>query len=206
MRKKMRPMKLMVTMVVGLLLTAGCGSSRDERLVAMAQQNIAEQVRQNERMAAQSVQIAEASKRLVEADSKARQEMLQAQAALQDEIQGARNNVDRQRDLLESERREIADQRYRDPIVAESIGAVGLTIACLLPLMLAGYVVHCLRHTVDSDEALSELLVMELAGEQPGVLTSSLNQAARIEHRPLIESEQSDHAISPDDEPPFCAP
>jgi len=204
MRKKMSPMKLIV--MAALFLTAGCSESRDERLVVMAEKNIAEQVRQNERMAAQSVQIAEASKRLVEADSQARQEMLQAQAALQDEIQGARNNVDRQRDLLESERREIADQRYRDPIVAESIGAVGLTIACLLPLMLAGYVVHCLRHTVDGDEALSELLVMELAGEQPGVLTSSLNQAARIEHRPLIESEQSDHAISPDDEPPFCAP
>jgi hypothetical protein len=200
----MSPMKLIV--MAALFLTAGCSESRDERLVVMAQKNIAEQVRQNERMAAQSVQIAEASKRLVEADSQARQEMLQAQAALQDEIQGARNNVDRQRDLLESERREIADQRYRDPIVAESIGAVGITIACLLPLMLAGYVVHCLRHTVDGDEALSELLVMELAGEQPGVLTSSLNQAARIEHRPLIESEQSDHAISPDDEPPFCAP
>ena len=200
----MSPMKLIV--MAALFQTAGCGESRDERLVVMAEKNIAEQVRQNERMAAQSIQIAEAAKRLVAADSQARQEMLQAQAALQDEIQGARNNVDRQRDLLESERREIADQRYRDPIVAESIGAVGLTIACLLPLILAGYVVHCLRHTVDSDEALSELLVMELAGEQPGVLTSSLNQAARIEHRPLIESEQSDHAISPDDEPPFCAP
>jgi hypothetical protein len=34
-------------------------------------------------------------------------------------------------------------------------------------------------------------------------LTSPLNQAARIDHRPLIEGEQSDHAISPDDEPPF---
>ena len=183
----------------------GCGSSGDERLVVMAQKNIAEQARQNERMAAQSIQIAEAAKRLVAADSQARQEMLQAQAALQDEIQVARNNVDRQRDLLEGERREIADRRYRDPIVAESIGAVGLTIACLLPLMLAGYIVHCLRRNIDSDEALSELLVMELAGEQPGVLTSSLSQATRIEHRPVIESDCSDLAMSPDDdeEPPF---
>jgi hypothetical protein len=203
MRKKMRPMKLMAMIAVGLLVTAGCGSSGDERLVVMAQKNIAEQARQNERMAEQSIQIAEASKRLVEADSQARQEMLQAQAALQEEIQLARNNVDRQRDLLESERREIAGQRHRDPIVAESIGAVGLGIACLLPLVLAGYIVHCLRRNMDSDEALSELLIMEIAGEQPGILTSSLNQAGRIEHRPLIESEQSDHAISPDDEPPF---
>jgi hypothetical protein len=201
MRKKMSPMKLIV--MAALFLTAGCGESRDERLVVMAEKNIAEQVRQNERMAEQSIQIAEASKRLIEADSQARQEMLQAQAALQEEIQLARNNVDRQRDLLESERREIADQRHRDPIVAESIGAVGLGIACLLPLVLAGYIVHCLRRNMDSDEALSELLIMEIAGEQPGVLTSSLNQAGRIEQRPLIESEQSDHAISPDDEPPF---
>jgi hypothetical protein len=196
-------MKLMAMIAVGLLVTAGCGSSGDERLVVMAQKNIAEQARQNERMAEQSIQIAEASKRLVEADSQARQEMLQAQAALQDEIQLARNNVDRQRDLLESERREIADQRHRDPIVAESSGAVGLGIACLLPLVLAGYIVHCLRRNMESDEALSELLITEIAGEQPGVLMSPLNQAARIDHRPLIEGEQSDHAISPDDEPPF---
>lgn len=198
MLKKMRVMELM--MMAALLLTAGCGGdSGDERLVIMAQQNIAEQVRQNERMAAQSIQIAEASKRLVEADSQARQEMLQAQAGLQEEIQLARNNVDRQRDLLESERREIADHRYRDPIVAESIGAVGLTIACLLPLILAGYIVRCMRRNMDSDEALSELLVMELAGEQPGVLTSSLSQAARIEHRPVIDSHRSEDAVSPDD-------
>ena len=168
MLKTMRVLELM--MMVALLLTAGCGGdSGDARLVAMAQHNIAEQARQNERMAAQSIQIAEASKRLVEADSQARQEMLQAQAGLQEEIQLARNNVDRQRDLLESERREMADQRFRDPIVAESIGAVGLTIACLLPLFLAGYIVHCLRRNIDSDEALSELLVMEIAGEQPGL-------------------------------------
>jgi hypothetical protein len=199
----MELMVIVMTVMAGLLFTAGCGSSGDERLVAMAQQNIAEQARQNERMAAQSIQIAEASKRLVEADSQARQEMLQAQAGLQEEIQLARNNVDRQRDLLESERREMADQRFRDPIVAESVGAVGLTIACLLPLFLAGYIIHCLRRNMDSDEALSELLVMEIAGEQPGLLTSSLNQAARIEHRPLIDSEQSDHAMSPDDAPPF---
>jgi hypothetical protein len=202
----MHPRKLMLMMAVvaGLLLVAGCGSSSDERLVVMAQKNIAEQARQNERMAAQSIQIAEASKRLVEADSQARQEMLQAQAALQEEIQVARNNVDRQRDLLESERREISDRRYRDPIVAESIGAVGLTIACLLPLLLAGYIVHCLRRNTDSDEVLSELLVRELAGEQPGLLTSSLNRAARLQHRPDIESDRSDDALSPDDEePPF---
>ena len=68
MRKKLRPMKLMVivmTVMAGLSLAAGCGSSGDERLVVMAQKNIAEQSSQNERMAEQSIQIAEASKRLV---------------------------------------------------------------------------------------------------------------------------------------------
>ena len=43
-----------------------------------------------------------------------------------------------QRDLLEAERREIAGQRFRDPIIAN----VGLVLACLLPLVLGIYVLH----------------------------------------------------------------
>ena len=68
---------------------AGCSRPLDERLAEMAQQTVAEQVRQNERMADQSQavveeshQLAEAAKELVERDAEARRELIAAQTEL----------------------------------------------------------------------------------------------------------------------------
>jgi hypothetical protein len=55
---------------------------------------------------------------------------------VQKQIQAQRAEFDRQRDGLERERRELAAQRGRDPIVAQAIGAFGIMLACLLPLLL----------------------------------------------------------------------
>lgn len=192
-------------MIPAILMTiTGCGSTSDERLVSLAEKSSSEQARQNERMAEQSTQVAEASKHLVEADSQARRELIRANSSMQADIEFARANLDSQRDLLESERCEIAQQRQRDPVIAEAIGAVGLTLACLLPLLLAGYIIRCLRQNLDSDEALSELLVMELASDQPSFLSST--QLARIEHQSGDDdsSTPDDEASSQDaEQPPF---
>ena len=93
-----------------------------------------------------------------------------------------RASLDRQREDMEQERRNIAAQRQRDPIVAQTISAVGLTLACLLPLLLAGYVVYSLNRSSDDNDALSELLIMEMTADQPLLLPSSLPTVAAIEH------------------------
>ncbi len=79
--------------------------------------------------------------------------------------------VGQQRDKLEGERREIAQERIRDPIIAEAIVQFGLLLACLLPLVLAGYMVYTLRHTASQDDAVvAEFLVADLVAEHPLLL------------------------------------
>jgi hypothetical protein len=174
-----------------LLLATGCTDSRDERFNQLAQQALREQAEQNKRLAEQSKQIAEASRRLVEGDAAARKDLLAAQKQLTSELHSERAGIDRQREELEQERRNIAAQRHRDPVIAQAIGAVGLTLACLLPLLLAAYVIHAVNQNGDDNAALSELLVMEITAEQPLLLPISPRPVAALEHSPLLEDDET---------------
>ena len=189
MPKNLSPAATMLMMT--LLLMTGCADSRDEEFRQLAQQTIRQQAAQNERMAKQSQQIVEASKHLVANDAQARKEMIGAHAALQKELQTERANINQQLTELESERREIARQRGRDPIIAQAIGGVGLTLACLLPLLLAGYVIYSLNRSSDDSDALSEMLVMEIVAEKPILLPISPRPVATLEHSPLPEDDET---------------
>ena len=193
--KNLSPGVAMLTMT--LLLAAGCADSGDERFRQLAQQALYEQSEQNKRLAEQSKQIAEASRRLVEGDAAARKDLLAAQKQLTSELHTERASLDRQREDMEQERRNIAAQRHRDPLIAHTVSAVGLTLACLLPLLLAGYVIYALNRSNDDNDALSELLIMEMTADQPLLLPSSLTTVAAIEHTPSLpdapdESNQAD--------------
>ncbi len=189
MPKNLSPVAMLTMM---LLMAAGCADSRDEEFRQLAQQTIRQQAAQNERMAKQSQQIVEASKHLVANDAQARKEMIAAHATLQKELQTERANINQQLTELESERREIARQRGRDPIIAQAIGGVGLTLACLLPLLLAGYVIYSLNRSSDDSDALSEMLVMEIVAEKPILLPISPRPVAALEHTPPSEGDETD--------------
>ncbi len=88
---------------------------------------------------------------LVDRDAQCRQELNELQRESQSAIQVERQSIDRQREDLEAERRQIADERQRAPIIAAAISQVGLVLACLLPLVLCGYLLYVLRHTGDND-------------------------------------------------------
>ena len=60
----------------------GCSSS-DDRYVQLSQQSVARQAEQNRQMAQQSQQVAEATHELVQADARARAEMIEAQRSLE---------------------------------------------------------------------------------------------------------------------------
>lgn len=110
-------------------------------------------------------------------DPEARAEMIEEVIAnahqeligLQHNLEEQQVQINNQRDQLESERREIANQRHRDPVIAAAISNVGLVLACLIPLTLAGYLLYCLRDRSD-DEAVGELLIQELTSDRPLVL------------------------------------
>jgi len=96
-------------------------------------------------------------------------------------LQQDQAEVGRQRDQLEGDRRDIAAQRHRDPLIAAAITNIGLILACLLPLVLCVVILRSLRNPVTDEEALTELLVQEIVAEQPLLLSAEPRPPA-LEH------------------------
>jgi hypothetical protein len=162
------------------IIFAGCGKPTDERLADFAERTMTEQARQNQRMAeqsqavvAESHQLAEAAKELVVRDAEARREMISANQSMTSQLQEQQATIVTGHDKLEQERREIARQRHRDPIIAAAIDNFGLVIACLLPLLVAVYVIRQMRTQEPDHAAVAELLVLELTSDQPRLLPQS---------------------------------
>tara|TARA_R110002095_G_scaffold181639_3_gene158907 strand:- start:788 stop:1384 length:597 start_codon:yes stop_codon:yes gene_type:complete len=158
-------------------MIAGCSRSPDERLAEFAQQTMTEQSRQNQRMADQSEaiveeshQLAEAAKELVERDAEARRELIAAQQKLTSQLNNQQSAIYTGHEQLEQDRREIAEQRHRDPIIAAVIQNVGLIIACLLPLLVAVQVIWQMQSQEPDHAAVAELLTLELTSEEPLLL------------------------------------
>ena len=132
------------TLVV--LIAIGCSSS-DDRLVDLSQKSADRQADQNRLVEANNRQVLEATKRLVEADARGRTENLE----LHRQIEVERSGVNQQRDALEHERRQIAAQRNRDPIIAESIQLAAGLIAAVLPLLVCLFLLRGLFDKPDQE-------------------------------------------------------
>ena len=139
---------------------------------------------------------------LVDRDAQCRQELTELQRDSQSSVQAERQSVDRQREDLANERRQIADERHRAPLVAAAISQVGLVLACLLPLVLCGYLLYVLRHSGDDDAAVTEMLIEELVADRPRFLptpgSAAIGEEAplpSIEHAP--DAEGDPHPESP---------
>lgn len=166
---------LMTVLIPGTI--TGCSPAPDERLAEFAQQTMTEQSRQNQRMADQSGaiveeshQLAEAAKELVERDAEARRELLAAQQELASQLNEQQSTIYTGHDQLEQDRRDIAEQRHRDPIIAAVIQNVGLIIACLLPLLIAVQVIWQMKSQEPDHAAVAELLTLDLTSEEPLLL------------------------------------
>lgn len=186
-------MRLTDPLVLAVLaLAAGYRDQPDARWAKFAEQSIQAQARQNEQMADQSRQIAEASRELVAADAEARRELTAAHAKRQQDLQQERGNLDRQRMDLDQDRRDLQQERRVDPIIAEAITAVGVLLACLAPLALAGYVLDTIHRPDTEAEAVNELLLSEFTAERPILLT--------FPPRPLAEWTHASPSLSAPEE------
>ncbi len=161
------------------LTLAGC-YDENVRVAEVAREAANRQAEQNRQMAELHKQVAEGSKRLVEAEAQTRGEL----TALQRDLQQSQADVGRQRDQLEGERREFADHRHRDPIVAAVITDFGMVLACILPLLLAAYVLYCVRDPAQTDATMAEILVQELVAEKPFLLPPP-KFTPGLENRPI---------------------
>jgi hypothetical protein len=127
-----------------VLIAIGCNSS-DDRLVELSRQSTERQAEQNRLVETNNRQVLEATNRLIDADAKSRTENVE----LHRQIESERAGINEQRDALEQERRQIAGERIRDPIIAESIQAVGGLIAAILPLLVCLFLLRGLFHKSD---------------------------------------------------------
>ena len=201
-----------ITMLITVLIPAtiaGCSQAPDERLAKFAQQTMTEQVRQNQRMADQSEaiveeshQLAEAAKELVEHDAEARRELIAAQQKLTSQINEQQSAIYKGHELLEQNRRELAEQRHRDPIIAAVIQNIGLVIACLLPLLVAVQVIWQMQSQEPDHAAVAELLTLELTSEEPLLLPGP-----RLRQSTLAQQDEETHFAviagdSPDEDDP----
>ena len=177
---------LVVAVAVLLVPLMGCGHS-DERLARLAEQSLRQQAEQNREMSELNREVAQTHQELI---------------GLQHDLEGQQAEVNHQRDQLESERREIAKQRHRDPIIAAAINNVGLVLACLVPLALAGYLLYCLRDQSD-DQAVGEILIEELVSEQPALLPPPHADTAVIEDQRKPRPPSIAQAEAHEDEKPI---
>jgi DNA repair exonuclease SbcCD ATPase subunit len=201
----------MVAAVLPLAIIAGCGRSPDERLAEFAQQSMAEQRKQNDRIADQSQaivqeshQLAEAAKELVKSDAEARRELIAAQQELTAQLNEQQSAIYTGHEQLEQDRREIAEQRHRDPIIAAMIRDFGLMIACLLPLLVAVLVIRQMQSQEPDHAAVAELLTLELTSDKPLLLPGPQRGRHKLTH----DEEEAQHALIAGDstndvEPPF---
>ncbi len=134
---------MLLIAVMGMI--GGCSKGPDQRLTELAESSLAQQSRQNEAAAENNRQIAEAARQLVQADAHAREQLIRSNREQQAEIQQSYNRLDQARDDLERERQAIAEQRQRDPVVAEAIRGLGLLLAVLFPLGVAGYLLYVIN-------------------------------------------------------------
>ena len=168
----------------GLLLSLliGCDSP-DGRLVELSERSAERQAEQNAQMARQSQEVATASRALVEADAKARAELLATQQKLQQGLQAERSHLNHQHEDLASQRQElVADQQelvsdrhqlvetiQREPVIAQTLLTTAVIIGSLLPLVLGFKILHALGPE-DHEQGLADLLVLELVDEQSPLL------------------------------------
>jgi hypothetical protein len=160
----------------------------------MAQQSTERQAEQNREMAKLNQQVSENAKQLVERDAQCRNDLNKLQHQVHQAATAERQNIDRQRESLESERRDIATKRHRDPVIAAALMQVGLILACLLPLVFCVYLLRAQRNEEVSEQVVAELLMHELVAEQSPLLGSQNVErpALGIERPPKLPAVSED--------------
>ena len=160
------PIALAAVILAILFLVTGCDENR--RVAEVAREAADRQAEQNRQIAHQNHEIAEATKTLVEADAGSRKELV----GLQRDLQGDQAEAAKQRDLLESERRQIAATRLRESLLAPIIEQVVAALVCATAIALCCFLLYGLRHDRNSDPELTELLVEDLFSQQRLLLPS----------------------------------
>src|SRR3954452_15345693 len=154
--------KMLILSITLLAATHGC----DDKATQIAREAADRQAQQNTEMAQLNKEVASGSHQLVEADAKARTEIV----GVHHDLQAERERLDTSRSELESERRDIAGQRRTESML---IPVTGLLLLVIL-LGFCWYALVASRRTENSDAQLTELLIQEILPDEPSLLSSKL--------------------------------
>ena len=159
-----RTMRLSTVTLVSLMIV-GC-SSESERVAQIATEAADRQAQQNQEMASLNHQVAEATKRLVEADAESRRDLVEVHQQLQSE----RTDLNEQWNALEAQRQAIARERRTASMllpVAQTMGVVALAVVVI---GFCWSLLFGLQRQATTDAQLAELLIHEMVSEQPLLL------------------------------------
>ncbi len=170
-----------VVPLTALIIALLCGCDDDARLARMAETAADRQAEQNSEMARLNREVAEGTRRLVEADADSRKDLV----ALQQELQSEQAMVGHQRDLLESERREIADQRLRESTLAPILEDLGPLLVCTLVLVFCAFLVCGLNSDKGESDAVTEILIEDIVAERPTLLPPRVSRHNIDDRKPM---------------------
>jgi hypothetical protein len=146
---------------------SGC----DEEATRVARQAADRQAQQNTVMAELNKEVAGGMHQLVEADAKARHEIV----AVHRDLQNERRRLDSNWSALEQERRQNAERRRTASLLVPAVHYAGLVVLVVALLGFCWYTVANARNSNDTDAALSELLIADMLSDQPNLASPETN-------------------------------
>jgi hypothetical protein len=135
------------TLVVIAVSVLGC-ADENERVADIAMESARWQAEQSQTLIESNQSIADGSKGLVTADAASRQEL----ASLQRELRADQADIARQYEELANDHTQWVEERERSSTTSSSLGAFGLVLACLAPLVLAGWALSGQQEPPTSEE------------------------------------------------------
>jgi outer membrane murein-binding lipoprotein Lpp len=146
---------LFVAVVISISIS-GC-SDENARVAQVATQAADRQARQNQEMSDLNREVAKAHQELIKEEASSRQDAMVVHTKLVEQ----QAELNRQSQSVDDERRDLAKQRYWEPIWAEIISDLAALAACVLPLVVCAYLLHRSPAPGAADE-ISEVLLDQL--------------------------------------------
>ena len=170
----------------GLTLLVGCDEEdRHKQVAEVATQAAERQAQQNTEMARLNREVAEGTRRMVEADAEARKEII----VVHQEIQSERASLNDGFEALEAERKQIAQERRTESVLVPAAKATGVALVAVVVVGFCLLLLFGLRRTDASDAELNELLIHDLVSEHPRLLSERSTEPA-TENSPITNDSE----------------
>jgi hypothetical protein len=174
------PTTWMLLATLPLIATSSCS---DERVTQGAREAADRQAQQNTEMAQVNREVAAGSHQLVEADAKARQEIVGVHRDLQSE----RSRLDTSWSQVRDERMQIAAERRTESTVVAVANASGYLFLVVVVLGFCWYALVRVRQGDGINEQLNELLVSEILLEHSALFAAPEKTLLGLSHEAEAE-------------------